>query len=155
MSPRPRFAAVVTLHESQEIDARRRLGELERRRQDVTERINGLLHQRHSAAATVGLGARDQLTRYWVHIEVQVRQLQEGLGRLEQEITAAQAVLAEAHRNVAIFRKLQERDAIERARHLERLDARRLEEFAARRFHERQAAVVTHQTVTRHEEARR
>jgi flagellar export protein FliJ len=150
MSPRPRFAAVVTLHESHEIEARRHLGELERRRQDVTERIGTLLHQRHSAAATVGLGARDQLTRYWVHIEAQVRQLQEGLGRLEQEITAARAVLTEAHRNVAIFRKLQERDAVERARHLERLDARRLEEFAARRFHERQAS-----TVTRHEEARR
>lgn len=155
MSPRPRFAAVVTLHEAQEVDARRRLGELERRRVEVTERIAGLLNQRHSAAAAVTLGARDQLTRYWVHIEAQVRQLQDGLGRLDKEITAAQAVLAEAHRNVEIFHKLQERDAAERARHLERLDARRLEEFAARRFNERQAAVAIQQTVTRNEEARR
>jgi len=150
MSLRPRFAAVVTLHESQELDARRRVGDLELRRQELSERIGGLLHQRHSAAVTVGLGARDQLTRYWIHIEAQVRQLQDGLGRLEQEIIAARALLAEAHRNVAIFRKLQERDATERARHLERLEARRLEEFAARQFHERQAS-----TSTRLEEARR
>ena len=138
MSQRPRFAAVVTLHETQEREARRRLGDLERRRQDLTDRIGALLADRHSAAATVNLAARDQLTRYWIHIEAQVRQLQAGFGRLEQEINAASAVLTEAHRNVAIFRKLQERDAAEQARRAERQAARRMEEFAARRFHERQ-----------------
>lgn len=139
MSPRPRFAAVVTLHETQEREARRRLGELERRRQDMTDRIGALLADRHNAAATVNLAARDQLTRYWIHIEAQVRQLQDGLGRLEQEITAARTLLAEAHRNLAVFRKLQERDAAEHARLAERQSARRMEEFASRRFHERQS----------------
>jgi flagellar export protein FliJ len=150
MSTRPRFAAVVTLHETQEREARRRLGDLERRRQELTDRIGSLLAERHSAAATVNLSARDQLTRYWMHIEAQVRQLQEGLNRLEQEIAAARTLLAEAHRNLAVFRKLQERDAVEQARRAERQAARRMEEFAARRFHERQAA-----TVVRTEETRR
>ncbi len=150
MSTRPRFAAVVTLHETQELEARRRLGELERRRQELTDRIGSLLAERHSAAATVNLTARDQLSRYWMHIEAQVRQLQEGLKRLEQEITAARALLAEAHRNLAVFRKLQERDAAEQARRAERQAARRMEEFAARRFHERQAS-----TAVRTEETRR
>lgn len=143
MSTRPRFAAVVTLHETMEREARRRLGDLERRRQEMTDRINTLLADRHNAAATVHLAARDQLTRYWMHIETQVRQLQDGFGRLEQEIATARMVLAEAHRNVAVFRKLQERDAAEQARRAERQAARRLEEFSARRFHERQGAAPT------------
>lgn len=146
MNARPRFAAVVTLHESQEREARRRLGELERRRQEMTERIGALLHERHNAAATTGLAARDQLSRYWIHVEGQVRLIQDGLGRLEQEITTARAVLTEAHRNLAIFRKLQERDAAEHARQAQRLADRRLEEFAARQFHARH---------TQAEEARR
>jgi flagellar export protein FliJ len=139
MSRPLRFSALVSLHETQEREARRRVGELERRREDLVVRINGLLHERHDAAATAGLAARDQLTRYWIHVEAQVRMLQEGLGRLEHEINAARALLAEAHRNLEVFRKLQERDALERARQAERRDARRLEEFAARQFHERRA----------------
>lgn len=158
MSPRPRFAAVVTLHETQEREARRRLGDLERRRQDMIDRIGALVADRHNAAATVQLTARDQLTRYWIHIEAQVRQLQEGFGRLEQEISAARTVLAEAHRNLAIFRKLQERDAAEQARRAERQAAKRMEEFAARRFNERQSVVPglnSQRQLNRSEETRR
>ena len=138
MSARPRFAALVSLHERQEQEARRRLGDLERRRQDSVERVGTLLHERHNAAAAVGLSGRDQLTRYWIHIEAQVRTMQEGLGKLEQEITAARVALVEVHRAHAIFLKLQERDAAERARLAERQAQRRLEEFAARRYAERQ-----------------
>ncbi len=139
MSPRPRFAAVVSLHETQEREARRRLGELERRRQDVTERISSLLEERHRSATGVSVAGRDQLSRYWMVVEGQVRQLQDGLGRLEQEIATARAVLAEAHRNVAVFNKLQERDAMAQRLAAERRAQRRLEEYAARRFHERQS----------------
>lgn len=142
MSRPLRFTALVTLHETQEREARRRVGELERRREELTGRINALLHERHDAAATAGLMARDQLTRYWVHIEAQVRQLQDQFARLEQEINTARMLLAEAHRNLAVFRKLQERDAAEQARQAERRDARRLEEFAARQFHERRAQEI-------------
>lgn len=142
MSRPLRFSALVTLYETQEREARRRVGELERRREEMTGRVNALLHARHDAAVTVGLTARDQLTRYWIHVETQVRMLQEGLGRLEQEINVARTLLAEAHRNLEVFRKLQERDAVERARQAERRDARRLEEFAARQFHERRAATA-------------
>jgi flagellar export protein FliJ len=158
MSTRPRFAAVVTLHETQEREARRRLGELERRRQELTDRIGSLLAERHNAAATVHLTARDQLTRYWIHIEAQVRQLQDGFGRLDQEINAVRTLLAEAHRNLAIFRKLQERDAVEQARRAERQAAKRMEEFAARRFQERQMVTPTvssQRPLTRSEETRR
>jgi flagellar export protein FliJ len=140
MSQRPRFAAVVSLHETQEREARRRLGDLERRRQDLTDRISALLHERHAAATSVGLGGRDQLSRYWVLVESQVRQLQDGLVRLEQEITTARALLAEAHRNLAVFKKLQERDALVQRQAAERRAQRRLEEYAARRFHERQTS---------------
>lgn len=142
MSRPLRFSALVTLHETQEREARRRVGELERRREELVGRIERLMHERHDAAATAGLAARDQLTRYWMHVEAQVRVLQEGLGRLDQEITAARTLLTEAHRNLAVFRKLQERDAAEQARRGERRDARRLEEFAARQFHERRAVNV-------------
>src|ERR1043165_3963707 len=145
MSRPLRFSALVTLHETQEREARRRVGELERRREDLTARIAALLHERHDATATAGLMARDQLTRYWVHIEGQVRLLQDGLGRLEQEIATARTLLAEAHRTLEVCRKLQERDAAEQARQAERRDARRLEEFAARQFHERRAATTTAQ----------
>jgi flagellar export protein FliJ len=138
MSRRVRFAAVVALHETQEREARRRLGELERRREEVTTRIGALLEQRHQAAVGIDVRARDQLTRYWMHIEAQVRQLQDGLGRLEQEIASARSLYVEAHRRLGVFRKLQERDAADQAREAERRDARRLEEFAARRFNERQ-----------------
>jgi flagellar export protein FliJ len=138
MSARPRFAALVSLHERQEQEARRRLGDLERRRQDSVERVGALLHERHSAAAAVGLSGRDQLTRYWIHIEAQVRTMQDGLSKLEQEITAARVALVEVHRAHAIFLKLQQRDAVERARLAERQAQRRLEEFAARRYAERQ-----------------
>ena len=154
MSARPRFAAVVTLHETYEREARRRLGELERRRQELTDRINALLADRHNAAATVNLAARDQLTRYWMHIEAQVRQLQDGFGRLEQEITTARVVLTEAHRNVAVFHKLQERDAALQARQAERQAARRMEEFSARRFHERQSTTSAATTQTAADSAR-
>ena len=138
MNQRPRFAAVVSLHESQEREARRRLGDLERRRQELTDRIGALLHERHAAATTVGVGGRDQLSRYWMLVEGQVRQLQDGMVRLEQEILSARTVLAEAHRNVAVFSKLQERDALAQRQVAERRAQRRLEEYAARRFHERQ-----------------
>jgi flagellar export protein FliJ len=139
MSQRPRFAALVVLHERQEQEARRRLGELERKRQDITERIGMLLGERHSAAVVVGLSGRDQLTRYWIHIEAQVRGLHEALAKSETEISAARTVLAEAHRAHATFIKLQEIDALERARLAERQAQRRMEEFAVRRFNERQA----------------
>jgi flagellar export protein FliJ len=142
MSRPLRFAALVTLHETQEREARRRVGELERRRGDLMDRLDRLVHERHDAAATAGLAARDQLTRYWIHVEAQVRMLQDGLNRLDQEIIAARTLLAEAHRNLEVFRKLQERDAAEQARRGERRDARRLEEFAARQFHERRAATA-------------
>lgn len=138
MSQRPRFAAVVSLHETQEREARRRLGDLERRRQDLTDRISNLLEERHRSATAVGLGGRDQLSRYWIVVEGQVRQLQDGLARLEHEITAARTLLAEAHRNLAVFSKLQERDALVQRQAAERRAQRRLEEYAARRFHERQ-----------------
>lgn len=138
MSPRPRFAALVVLHERQEQEARRRLGELERKRQDITERIGIILGERHSAAAVVGLSGRDQLSRYWIHIEAQVRGLHEALAKNEMEISAARTVLAEAHRAHATFIKLQEIDAIEHARFAERQAQRRMEEFAVRRFNERQ-----------------
>ena len=139
MSQRPRFAALVVLHERQEQEARRRLGELERKRQDITERIGMLLGERHSAAAVVGLSGRDQLTRYWIHIEAQVRSLHEALAKSETEMSAARTVLAEAHRAHATFIKLLEIDALERARLAERQAQRRMEEFAVRRFNERQA----------------
>ncbi len=139
MSSRPRFAALVVMHERQEQEARRRLGELERKRQEISERIGYLMNERHSAAAAVGLSGRDQLTRYWMHIEAQVRGLHEALAKSETEISAARTVLAEAHRAHATFIKLQELDAIERARLAERQAQRRMEEFAVRRFNERQA----------------
>lgn len=142
MSRPLRFSTLVTLHETQEREARRRLGELERRREDIVQRIDALLHERHNASSTVGVFARDQLTRYWMHVEAQVRTLQESHVRLEQEIATARMILAEAHRNLEVFRKLQERDAEERARQAERRDARRLEEFAARQFHERRAQEI-------------
>ena len=138
MNQRPRFTALVVLHERQEQEARRRLGELERKRQDITERIGILVGERHSAATVVGLSGRDQLTRYWIHIEGQVRGLHEALAKSESEISAARTVLAEAHRAHATFIKLQELDAIERARLAERQAQRRMEEFAIRRFNERQ-----------------
>ncbi len=138
MSQRPRFSALVVLHERQEQEARRRLGDLERKRQDITERIGILLGERHSAAAVVGLSGRDQLSRYWIHIEVQVRGLHEALAKSEMEISAARTVLAEAHRAHATFIKLQEIDASERMRLAERQAQRRMEEFAVRRFNERQ-----------------
>lgn len=139
MSQRPRFTALVVLHERQEQEARRRLGELERKRQDITERISILVGERHSAATVVGLSGRDQLTRYWIHIEGQVRSLHEALAKSESDISAARTALAEAHRAHATFIKLQELDALERARLAERQAQRRMEEFAIRRFNERQA----------------
>ena len=138
MSQRPRFTALVILHERQEQEARRRLGELERKRQDITERISILVGERHSAATVVGLSGRDQLTRYWIHIEGQIRGLHEALAKSESDISAARTALAEAHRTHATFIKLQELDAIERARLAERQAQRRMEEFAIRRFNERQ-----------------
>ncbi len=143
MSSRLRFTALVNLHERQEQEARRRLGELERRRQEEVDRIGALMHQRHDAAATVSLSGRDQLTRYWIHIEAQVRTMQSGLGKVDAEIVTARAALVEAHRAHATFRKLQERDAAERVREAERQAQRRLEEFAARRFCERQMLART------------
>ncbi len=140
MSRPLRFSTLVSLHETQEREARRRLGDLERRREESVQRIETLVHERHDAAATAGLLARDQLTRYWLHVEAQLHTLQDGLGRLDQEIAAARTVLAEVHRKLEVFRTLREHDAAERARQAERRDARRLEEFAARQFHERRAA---------------
>ena len=138
MSQRPRFTALVILHERQEQEARRRLGELERKRQDITKRIGILVGERHSAATVVGLSGRDQLTRYWIHIEAQIRSLHEALAKSESDISAARTALAEAHRTHATFIKLQELDALERARLAERQAQRRMEEFAIRRFNERQ-----------------
>lgn len=154
MSARLRFAALVTLHERQEQEARRRLGDLERHRQESVERIGALLHERHSAAAAVGLSGRDQLTRFWIHIEGQVRVLQEGLGKVDLEITTARNALVEVHRAHAIFRKLQDRDALERARQAERQAQRQLEEFAARRHGERQLHERSVAANTPHQEVR-
>jgi flagellar export protein FliJ len=138
MSTSPRFAALVMLHERQEQEARRRLGDLERQRRGVVERIAALLDERHSAATSAGLAQRDQLARYWHHIELQVRAAQGAQALIERDMEAARAALADTHRAAAIFRKLQERDAEVRRRHAVRLADRRLEEFAARRHIERQ-----------------
>ncbi len=134
MSHQPRFQSLVQLHETREREARRQVGELERQRYTVQLRIDALLEERLVATNGTSVQAREQLTRYWIHIDQQLVSVRAIIGQLDKDIEKSRRVLAEIHRAHAIFIKLQEQDAKHERQRRERQDARRLEEFASLQY---------------------
>jgi len=134
MSYQPRFQSLVQLHETREREARRQVGELERQRHLAQSRIDALLEDRLAATNGTSVQAREQLTRYWIHIDEQMVSARTIIGQLDKDIDKSRRTLAEIHRAHAIFLKLQEQDAKHERQRRERQDARRLEEFAALQY---------------------
>jgi flagellar export protein FliJ len=138
MSYQPRFQSLVKLHENREREARRQVGELERQRHNIQMRINGLLDEREAASRNPSIQAREQLARYWIHIDAQMVSVQASMSQLDKDIDKAKRILADIHRAHGIFLKLQEQDEKHQQQKRERQDARRLEEFAALQYINRQ-----------------
>ena len=138
MSYQPRFQSLVKLHENREREARRQVGDLERQRHTIQVRINGLLDEREAASTNPSIQAREQLSRYWIHIDAQMVSAQATMSQLDKDIEKAQRILAEIHRAHETFLKLQEQDEKHQQQKRERHDARRLEEFAALQYINRQ-----------------
>jgi flagellar export protein FliJ len=134
MSYQPRFQTLVQLHETREREARRQVGELERQRFTVQSRIDALMEERLVATNGTSVQAREQLTRYWIHIDQQLVAVRAIIGQLDKDIEKSRRILAEIHRAHAIFIKLQEQDAKHERQRRERQDARRLEEFSALQY---------------------
>jgi flagellar export protein FliJ len=134
MSYQPRFTSLVHLHETREREARRQVGDLERQRHQVQMRIDALIEDRQAATNDTSLQAREQLTRYWIHIDAQMVSAQAVISKLDKDIDTARRSLAEAHRTHATFLKLQEQDKKHEQQRRERQDARRLEEFASLQY---------------------
>jgi flagellar export protein FliJ len=124
----------VQLHEAREREARRQVGVLEQQRQGVQNRIDGLIADRLAAAQATSIQDRMQLSRYWQHIDGQMVAAEKIVSQLQVEIDKARQHLNEAHRTFAIFKQLQEQDAAQERRRVERQEGRRLEEFAALQY---------------------
>jgi flagellar export protein FliJ len=131
--PEPRFTALIELYERNENEARRSLGARERERLDLLGRVAALEERRRQAAEESRFEMRQQLGRYWAQIGIELQTFAKALGTCDEAIVAARAALVEAHRQIATFAKLRERDALVERRRVERRDARRLDELAGAR----------------------
>lgn len=129
-----RFTALLDLYRREEDEARRALGVLERQRVEQFERRAAIGREREAAASAAPLALRDQLERFWARTGQELRGVESAIAATDAAIATARATLADAHRKVAIFEKLRERDRRVALRAGERREARRLDEFAARRF---------------------
>jgi flagellar export protein FliJ len=128
---KPRFTAVLALYETQEEEARRRVGQLERERVDLMEKHNTLGASRLAGASGTTLQQHEQLSRFWGHITEEMRRLSVSITRTETAIKDARIVLMQAHQRVATFGKLRERDDKQHQQLQEKRFTRELDEFAA------------------------
>jgi flagellar export protein FliJ len=131
-----RFTALYAHLEREEEAARRLLGARESERAELVERSSALERSRAAAAASSTLVLRDQLARYWTQIGAELSGLRQALAACDQRIEKARSALHEAHRQVATFAKLRERDHQAELRRRERRFASQLDEFAATRTSE-------------------
>jgi len=127
----PRFTALHAFLEREEEAARRLLGERERERAELVARSAALERERSAAAAASTLALREQLARYWTQSGAELAAIGQALTACDERIEQARTALNQAHRQVATFAKLRERDRRSAQRLSERRFARQLDEFAA------------------------
>jgi flagellar export protein FliJ len=132
----PRFTALHAFLEREEEVARRLLGARERERAELIARSEACEHGRNAAAAGSTLAQREQLARYWTASGAELQAIHQALAACDQRIDQARTALHEAHRQVATFAKLRERDRRAELRVQERRFAGQLDEFAATRTSE-------------------
>jgi len=129
----PRFTALFAFLEREEEVARRAVAALEREREELLARCAIIERARSAAASATAVSEREQLARYWTASGVELQGIRQALAACDGRIAAARAALHEAHRQVATFAKLRERDRRAEARNQERRFAGQLDEFAATR----------------------
>jgi flagellar export protein FliJ len=132
--PEARFTNLMELYEREEDEARRAVGARERERTELLDRAAAIESRRTAASQAVPFELRQQLVRYWSQVGTELQGISKSVSACEEAIVSARAALVEAHRRVATFAKLRERDAFAERRRLERREARRLDEHANIRF---------------------
>jgi flagellar biosynthesis chaperone FliJ len=132
----PRFTALFAFLEREEEAARRLVAATEREREELLARCAGIERARGAAAAASTLAQREQLARYWTASGAELQGLGRALAACEGRIAQARTALHEAHRQVATFAKLRERDRRADARMRDRRFTGQLDEFAATRTSE-------------------
>lgn len=128
-----RFAAVMSLYERQEEEARRTVGRCERERASLLAERAAELAARGAAGAGVGPGLHEQYLAFWAAVDGRLAALDGRLAAAEKALAEARVELVAAHRRTAAIAKLRELDRERMRRAEDRRDQRRTDEFAARR----------------------
>jgi flagellar export protein FliJ len=131
----PRFAALFSLYQSQEDEARRAIGNAERRRADLTIERERTAAARVAAASSVSAALHEQYLAWWQSVELRLIALDQDLAKAEHALGEARVALIAAHRRTTTIAKLRELDQAADNARAERRRQRANDEFASRQRH--------------------
>jgi flagellar export protein FliJ len=131
--PRSRYAVVLDIRRQAEDTIKRELGQLEANRAGIAGEITGLHQALDGAALDVPPEMREQLALFSWRIRREIADAEGRLAKAEADIDACRTRLAAAHRDVRAIEALIDREKAAAAKAESKREARRNDEFAARR----------------------